>query len=410
MTNNLSNLRNLRLLICLRGIAISGQAIVIFVVTKFLDIPLTEKPLWIIISALAFVNICTLLRVGSASNIGKNEFVLQLLIDIISLFGLLYYTGGATNPFASLFILQVIIAAITLSPLYSWIVSAIAVGCYTTLMFYNVEVPYFLHHHMGDFFSLHVQGMWISFILLAGIISWFVVQMNTTIKRQEAILAEAEKVAAIGVLAANSAHELGTPLATLSLLAERLEEITTDEERKKNAVIFREQLSRCKNILYRITAAGGVVRAESGRPMPLDLFLKELINNWKKENPEVSLNVEFIENKIVPQIVAEMGLYNAIINILDNAADVSSDYVSFKAMWKAKNLVITISDKGQGMPQEVKEKFGEPCISTKADGLGIGLFLSKSVITRLSGTLDIESKVGKGTTIKINIPLARLSI
>lgn len=393
----------------MRNIAIIGQAVAITVVTRMLDIPLKEGSLWLLIGLLAFVNVITWRRIKNAPHIKEFEFFCQLLFDITILFGLLYFTGGATNPFASLFILQVIIAAITLSPFYSWVISSLAVACYTILMIWNVEVPYFMHHHMGDFFNLHVQGMWINFILLAGIISWFVVRMNVTIKRQDLILFEAEKMAAIGTLAANSAHELGTPLATLTLLAENYSEEATDEERKRKAIMFQEQLERCKQILSRITAAGGVIRAESGKAMQLDFFLQEIISAWKKENQKVKLSIELTDNKFIPQIVAEAGLSHAIINILDNAADASND-VGFKAMWTAKNLIITISDKGQGIAPEVKENFGEPGISSKADGLGMGLFLSRSVITRLGGTLDIESKSGFGTTAKIHLPIARLSL
>lgn len=408
--DQISCLKNLKLLWWLRNIAIVGQAIAITVVTRILDIPLGENILWLLIGLLVFVNIITWVRIKRATHIKEFEFFCQLLLDIAVLFGLLYFTGGATNPFASLFILQVIIAAITLSPFYTWIIAGIAVGCYTLLMVWNVEVPYFMHHHIGEFFSMHVQGMWINFILLAGIISWFVVRMNVTIKRQDSILFEAEKMAAIGTLAANSAHELGTPLATLTLLAENYSDEATDEERKRKAIMFQEQLERCKQILSRITAAGGVIRAESGKPMQLDLFLKEILTNWKKENPEVNLAAEFADNKFIPNIVAESGLSHAIINILDNAADASPNYVGFKVIWTAKNLIITISDKGQGIAQEVKENFGEPGISSKADGLGMGLFLSKSVVTRLGGTLGIESKSGFGTTAKINLALARLTV
>ncbi len=450
--DKISCLKNLKLLWWLRNIAIIGQAIAITVVTIILDIPLAQQPLWLMIGLLAFVNIATWARIKQAPHIRETEFFCQLLLDIAILFGLLYFTGGATNPFASLFILQVIIAAITLSALYTWIIAGLAIGCYTSLMFWNVEVPYFLHHHMGDFFNLHVQGMWINFILLAVIISWFIVRMNATIKRQDSILFEAEKMAAIGTLAANSAHELGTPLATLALLLEDYGEKASDEELKRKAAIFKEQLSRCKQIISNITAAGGVIRAESGRPMQLDLFLQEVISSWKHENQEINFSEEFPDNKFIPKIVAETGLSHAIINILDNAADASPGYVCFKASWTAKLLTIIISDKGQGIPLEVKENFGEPGVSSKADGLGMGLFLAKSVITRLGGTLDIQSNTkfhslnegvllrscryarrkptltpssprtptrslnetwyesGTGTTVKIHLPLARLTI
>jgi two-component system sensor histidine kinase RegB len=164
---NITNYKNLKLLWWLRSIAIFGQTTAILVVTHALQIPLQTAPLWSIIGGLALVNAFTLWRVKTARHITETEFFGQLLTDITALAGLLYFTGGATNPFASLFILQVIIAAITLTPLYTWIAAGLTIVFYTALMVWNVEVPYFMHHHMGDFFNMHVQGMWISFILLA---------------------------------------------------------------------------------------------------------------------------------------------------------------------------------------------------------------------------------------------------
>ncbi len=408
--DNISCVKNLRLLWWLRNIAIIGQTIAIASVTKILDIPLEERPLWILVSILALINIATWIRIKLSTNIKECEFFCQLLIDIAALSGLLYFTGGATNPFAQLFILQVIIAAITLSPLYTWIIAFLTAALYTFLMLKNVEVPYFMHHHMGEFFSMHVQGMWINFILLAGIISWFAVRMNITIKRQESILFEAEKIASIGTLAANSAHELGTPLATLSLLAESLQETTTEPKKKEQLILLQKQVERCKQIISRITAAGGVIRAESGKVMQLDIFLNELLVNWKKDNPAVNLITEFCDNKFIPKIVAETGLTHAIINILDNAIDASPDYTKFKAFWTNKNITIKITDKGRGIPPKIKENFGEPVFTSKFNGLGMGLFLSRSVIIRLGGTIDIQSKEGLGTTVIINIPLTRLAV
>jgi two-component system sensor histidine kinase RegB len=286
--DNISYLKNLKLLWALRNIAIVGHAIAITVVTKILDIPLFEKPLWGIISLLVVVNIATWARIKRAGNISEFEFFCQLLIDITVLFGLLYLTGGATNPFAQLFILQVIIAAITLSPFYTWIIASITIALYTSIMLWNVEVPYFMHHHMGDFFSLHVQGMWINFILLAGIISWFVVRMNITIKRQDSILAEAEKMAAIGRLASSAAHELGEPLAKLSAIAKDFDKDISKIERKKKGDIFLKQFGNIEHILSTITEAGKTLHEKNSSIMPLDKFLKETIKSFNNmEQPQI---------------------------------------------------------------------------------------------------------------------------
>jgi len=395
-----SYFKNLKLLWWLRNIAIIGQAAAILLVTRGLNIELPIIPLWGIIGTLIIINVLTIFQLKTGKTISKFEFFFQLLIDMTALFGLLYFSGGAANPFTSLFILQVIIAAVTLPPSYAWTAAAISIAFYTTLMFFSIEVPYFQHHHTGDFFNLHMQGMWISFILLAGIISWFVVRMNITIRRQDALLAEAEKIAAVGMLAANAAHELGTPLATMAVLAE-------DCEAKKSRQ-FSEQLSRCKQILSRIAAAAGVARAESGSATTLDVFLSDIVSSWKNDNPAVAFTANIQKGDSL-EIVAEYGLKQAITNLLDNAADISPEFVQLDAKWTGQSLNLTIQDKGRGIPPEILHNIGEAGFTTKLNGLGLGLFLARSVIIRLEGSLDFKKMPGGGTIAAINIPIKRIA-
>ena len=270
-------------------------------------------------------------------------------------------------------------------------------------MFYNVEVPHLMHHGGGgDFFSLHVQGMWISFILLAGIVAWFVARMNRIIRRQDALLADAERMAALGTLATGAAHELGTPLAIMAVLAEDCE--------PKTATRFSEQIARCKAILGRITAAGGVARAEGGAPMPLQDFLNTLLAQWQKEHADTVLSSSLagIGN---PSVVAEASLEQALVNLLNNAADASPHSISIEAEWTAQTLTIQIHDDGAGVDPAIRADLGKPGISTKTHGLGLGVFLAKNVTQRMEGKLDIRPrKNATGTTAHITLPLRKLAL
>jgi two-component system sensor histidine kinase RegB len=402
--------KNLKLLWVLRNIAMLGQAMAILIVTQGLHIPLQTNTLWSIIAALACINVFTWWRIRHTNRIRETEFFLQLMADIIALFGLLYCTGGATNPFASLFILQVIIAAIALSPIYTWITACITIALYTSLMVWNVNVPHFSHHGMTDFFSLHVQGMWISFILLAGIVAWFVVRMNRIIRRQDALLAEAEKIAAIGTLAASAAHELGTPLATLTILAEDYASKLSAKERQQKAIMFAEQLTNCKQILSLITAAGGVMRAESGSCMMLEAFLKQVIERWQKRRPEAMIYIAMPEVIPAVKMLGEIALEQAIHNLLDNAADASPEHITLEIQCMANKLTMTICDKGQGLSASIQEQLGQPGYTTKHTGMGLGIFLAKSIIARWEGTLDIANAQGGGAVATIHLPLERLSL
>ena len=397
----LSTYNNLKLLWWLRNIAIAGQIIAILVVTQALEIPLQITPLILILSVSAGLNMLTWLRIKRAPAISEREFFIQLLLDMVALFWLLYFTGGATNPFTSLFILQVVFAAVTLPAFYTWITAGSAVALYTGLMLWNIEVPYLQRHHSDDFFSLHVQGMWISFILLASIVAWFVVRMNATIRRQDALLAQAEKIAALGTLATSAAHDLGTPLATMAVLAGDFE---TEISRR-----FIEQISRCKQILSGITTAGGVARAESGAPIQLHIFLNQLAEDWKNDHPDIGFEADLSATG-QQRILLEHSFRQALINLLNNAADASPEYVRLKAESTSQVLMIQICDKGAGIAEEVSQSLGEAGVTNKADGLGLGLFLAKSVVTRLGGTLELENAPEKGTIAVVTLPIRRLTV
>jgi len=399
--NDNSSIKNLKLLWWLRNIAIIGQTIAVYIVTHPLDIPLEVTPLWVIILSLALINAVTYIRIKKAYNISQGEFLGQLLVDIMSLGSLLYFTGGASNPFASLFILQIMIAAIMLKPVYTWFLAALSVGIYTSLMFYNVEVPYFMHHHIGEFFSLHVQGMWISFMLLSAIVAWFIVRMNNTIRQKEVLLLEAEKIGALGTLATSAAHELGTPLATLAILSEDLDDKTRES--------FNEQITRCKEIISRIAAASGVARAESGSKMTLTNFLNGITLKWKDEHNDTEFNIE-TEGEGNPDIIAEEGLRQSLINLLNNAYDASNDYVSFAANWTSDALTIIIKDKGSGIEESIKGTIGQAGVTTKHEGFGLGLFLAKSVVSRLEGSLTLKNAKEGGAICTVTIPLRRIAV
>lgn len=395
-----SRLKNLKLLWWLRCLAIAGQAVTIMVAIHGFGIALAVGPLWAIIGTQALVNLLTFWRIKHARGIAPEEFFLQIFADMAALFCLLYFTGGVANPFASLFILQVIIAATVLPAGGAWLAAACAIGLYTLLFYWHVDVPYFMHHDMDNFFSLHVQGMWACFVLLALIVPWFIVRMNRILQRQAALLADAEKLAAIGALAAGAAHELGTPLSTLAILA---------EDAGPRSALFREQLARCKEILSRITAMGGVARVEGGAPQMLDAFLREIAARWQEGRPQVVLTLD-IQAGASPRIVGDAGVGQAIRALLDNAADASPHAVRLQASWNAQSIAIAVEDKGSGMAPEISANLGQPGVTNKMHGMGMGIFLARSVVARLDGTLDFLGLEDGGMRARIALPMRGLKL
>ncbi len=403
--------KNLKLLWNLRNLAIIGQAIAIILTSNFLRVELkTLHFLEIIIGIMISINIITFYRIKTAKKISQFELFFQLTIDIIALYALLYFTGGASNPFTSLFILQVIIAAIALSPIYTWITSLIAICLYTLLMFKYHELPSLEHNHSGDFFNLHVQGMWVSFVLLTLIVAWFIVRINQTIRKQDSLLADISKVAAVGTIAAHAAHELGTPLTTLTLLAESYNKDLPKEEREHKAKIFLQELKRCKQIISNITATGGVLRAESGNLIEINNFIDNIIKSWQAKKTSTNLSINILNETNNLRIVAENTLIQSIHNLLDNASDSSPQQIELNISINNEYLNINIRDYGTGINNDIIDKIGQPGFTTKAHGMGMGLFLAKTVISRFNGKLVLKNHPKGGVITNLILPLKELSI
>jgi two-component system sensor histidine kinase RegB len=401
--------KNLILLAWLRAIAIIGQSVAVIFTIHWLLIPLDTAPLWLIVMASAGIHLLTCLRLASHADISRQELMAHLLVDIFALFGLLYFSGGASNPFAPLFIIQVVIAAITLPPLHTWAIAGLTIILYTVLLFWNVEVPYFMHHHIGNYFTIHVQGMWVSFVLLALLVAGFIVRVSSIVRRQDQMLADAQRMGALGALAAGAAHELATPLSTIALLAQQFETSATMPGNQQNVGILREQVARCKTILNRMTAAAGVMRADTGKAMPLDGFLEAMIGRFRQLKPDVLCHVRMHAAPHVPMIVAEQSVEQAIISLLCNAAEASPQKIDVDMRWDDTNIHIAIRDYGQGIESALLEQLGEPVLSTKG-GMGLGIFLARSVIARIGGSLDIYNHKEGGVQADIRLPLAGIAI
>lgn len=411
-----SSARNLRRLVWLRNIAILGQLVTIAVVVMVLELRLPLPAFVTIIGASAGLNLLTWLRLRWPRPVGEIELFAQLLLDVVALTALLYFSGGSTNPFVLLYLLPLTLTAAALPWLYAWVMAAVTVACYTFLMFWYVPLPHAPTGHDAEF-GLHVLGMWLGFVVSAWLIAYFAVKMAATVRERERVLAamreEAlrhERVLALGTLAAGAAHELGTPLSTMAVLVKDLvpEQVVSAEK----LAILRSQIARCKEILGSLSVAAGQVRAESGARLPLDVYLEEVVRRWGDMRPGVQAQVRFDGVQPAPLIVAEQTLSQAIANILNNAADASPDSVELDGRWTQDELTLEIADRGAGFAPEVMARTGEPFVTTKApgEGLGLGLFLACTTLQRLGGTVHLFNRAGGGVRCRLTLPLAPLRV
>jgi two-component system, sensor histidine kinase RegB len=404
---------NLRQLMLLRNVAIVGQAIAILAVDRILDIPLPIPRLAPVVGCLALFNLATFLRLRRPRPVSDGEVFGQILVDVGALTALLYASGGAANPFTGLFLVPVTIAAASLRWAYALSVVLITLACYSLLLFFHVPAASALDPFYDD--RLMMLGMWVSYLVSAGLIAYFVVTVATLLREQSRILAEdaqrdltREYLVRAGALAAGAAHEIRSPLSTMAVLVKEL--LMQHDDRMKlteSLRVMSEQIEACRRTLSDFVTYRGPDPETNGAPgRPVDAFLDEVVKRWRLLRPGVKLACRWTGSQPPPQIHAERSLGHAILNLLNNAADASPDTVELVCRWSPGALKILVQDRGPGFPAELGGMLGELSLTTKHDkGTGIGLLLAKTAIRRAGGTLMLSNRSGGGARAEVILPL-----
>lgn len=428
----------LQRLVALRWIEILTISAALFFVGGYLQLKLPFAALWGIVFALILFNVAILGRLTTIGEPGSRELLLQLTLDLIALAGLLYFTGGSVNPFVSLLLLPLTIGAMLLSPVEIGLLTLLAFAAYVLLMFFNVPLPppsptlsgfdeYLLTltgvakgheaHLSGHGFGLHILGMLINFVLSALLITLFVSRMAQALRRRDALLAATreqalrhEQVLALGTLAAGAAHQLGTPLTTLAVVLHELRLAHADrKDLEADLVLMENQVKNCKDILSQILTDAGQERHESGALLALPELVVHCLEQWRLLRPAVRCTLigrpdADSEQRPVPQVFADRTLEQAILNLLDNAADASPSGIDVCYAWDEAQCLIEILDDGPGIDATLAERLGKTFIRSDKGGLGIGLFLSNATIERFGGKAELLPRESGGTCTRIILP------
>lgn len=264
--------------------------------------------------------------------------------------------------------------------------------------------------HGGSGFNLHVFGMWLNFLLSAGLITFFVSRMSHALREQDQRLAEQresllqrEQVVALGALAAGAAHELGTPLATMSVIAREIEaELPADSPLREDALMLRSQLAQCREILHglRVQASGELPR------QPLSKLVRHAVERMELMHPgrRFHLSLELADRLVQ----APATLPQVLVNLLDNAAHAARSGVEVRVAEAGGECLLEIRDDGAGIAPEVAGRLGEPFVSGREDGLGIGYFLSHASVNQWGGSIHLQAGPDGGTLTTLRLPWAVL--
>ncbi len=402
-------LATLRRLVTSRWAILAGLAVLAASAPGLLAIPLPQWPLFGVIAIAAVFNLLFHHRLQAAAGATAGELFSQLLFDIVALSALVFFSGGATNPLISLLLPPVAIAALTLPPRCVLAIGAIAVAAYSLLLVVYVPLP------MPDATratQLHLVGMWLTFAVSAAMIAWFVVRMTRLIRTRDAELAAAreqalrdERVLAMGTLAAGAAHELGTPLATISLLAGELAADTTLPAAVREDIgLLRQQIGLCKEIITGLSRRAGAERLDSPPLQAADRWLDNLRQHWHAVRPQAASRLIIGADGPAPAIVADPRLEQAVLNLLNNAANATSQPLDIRLAWGSASLCIDIRDHGPGFPAAVLENAGLHGLPAHAGGSGIGLLLTRTAIEQLGGSLSLSNPDEGGALARLELP------
>lgn len=406
----------LRRLSTLRWVGLAVMASAVGVASAYLDLELPLAPLFAVLAAAAGLNLWTEWRLRRPGAVSERSVFGQLLADIGTFAGIMYFTGGWSNPFVSTFLLPLVIAATVLKARHAWAIAGATFAAYSALGFFYVPLPH-LHHGGGGDFDLHVLGMWVSFVLSAGAIAYFVVKMAESLRQRDRQLAEAreralrdQQVLALGTLAAGAAHQLGTPLSTMAVMLKELAVDRVDDPSLASDLrTLRTQVDACKTIISDLVAAAGQSRIESGRAEDLQLFLERTVENWRALRPGADVTVQLEGSQPVPRIVAERSLAHTLVTLLDNAADASEEGIELRGTWTPAMLTVEIRDRGEGVAPDVLDRAGRSPLSTKPEGQGVGLMIANSALERLGGRVTLSNRVEGGACTTVLLPLSAIS-
>lgn len=384
-----------RRLLVTRTALILAEAAGITLLLGVLDARLPLLALSLIITLHAALNLVAGWRMRQG-DVGSLEVAMQLAVDAASIAALVYLTGGYANPFISLLLVPLILAAVMLPAWHAWGMAAWVGALYTALMHYYQ--PLALQVSAAAAVDLHLAGMWLNFLLTAVLVAAFVGHLAAALRQRDVALAEAreqrmrgDQLFALGLQAASAAHDLATPMASMRLALDELHaDYTGDEELARPLALLNGQFARMEVVLARLARAARAQELTPGPPLPAGEWLRRLLEHWGLMWPQVS--VELRVDGAPPDVMDDPALEGVLMSLLNNAAEASPAHVGLRCAREAQAWLFEVSDRGGGLA------------TGKLPGWGVGLELARATVTRLGGELSLLETPGGGVLARVRLP------
>ncbi len=391
-------------LVRLRWLAVCGQATAVLFVRFGLGFPIPLGLCLLFIASSAWLNVLLRIRFGRSDRLEDPPAALMLAYDIVQLSALLYLTGGLENPFAILFLAPIMIAAVSFSGRITLGLTLLGVAAATALTFAHYPLPWAPGVPLNLPF-LYIGGIWMAITIGAAFTAIYASRIAEETRKladafaaTELVMAREQHLSQLDGLAAAAAHELGTPLATITLVIKELQkQLPSGGAFDEDINLIAQEVGRCRGILAKIASLGdeaGNILSE----MSLGVLLEGAVAPHRDFGIQISIAKEGQEPE--PICRRNPGMIYGLGNLIENAIDFARSEVKISARWNASSVEVAIVDDGPGFSPEVIGRLGEPYVTTKKDrrakseddfGLGLGLFIAKTLLERSGAAVILNN-------------------
>jgi len=354
------------------------------------------------------------LRLGRAPS--ADALAVGVALDLVAIGGILAASGGAANPFSVVFVVHVALAASLLPARTTFALAGLAVLLFAALF----AVPSggcCANHPEGGPFSAHLYGMWLAFVIAAGMVAYFLSRVRGALTSREQEIAELRqqaeataRFASLGTLAAGTAHELATPLGTIAVLGGEIASGAPDAEAQGAAILA--QVSRCRDILTKMQGGGGV-REKASASAPIGVSVRAAIATWRNAHPEVQVDLAVRAGAEAKVMLSTEDVEATVCTLLDNAlhatrAAKGAEVIEVEITADAGAVLVRVDDRGTGVAPHLEGRLGEPFLTTKepGEGMGLGLYLIRTLLAQAGGQLEVARRAPQGTRITLRLAQA----
>jgi two-component system, sensor histidine kinase RegB len=417
----------LQTLVLLRWLAVAGQLAAVLLVNYVLGYPLPVGFCLAAIAASAWLNVVLSIRYRATVRLPDHQAAAYLAYDLVQLAALLYLTGGLGNPFSLLFMVPVTISAATLSPRSTSLLLVLGFICVTVLGFFHWPLPWTPDAPLV-LPQTYQMGIWASLLLGLGFVAiyaWRIAdearRMSNALEATEMVLAREQRLSALDGLAAAAAHELGTPLGTIALVARELQlEKPTGAQLDEDLALLRSQAERCKEILSRLTHRPDASDALYAR-IEMEALIGEIVEPHRDSDVAFQLSVKGDSDVANVYLVRRPEILYGLGNFVENAADFANTCVEVLAEVTQEQVCISIKDDGPGFPVDLIDRLGEPYITTRArgtlgnqsgahEGMGLGFFIGKTLLERSGARVEVANRDDDTLGAVVTVEWARKAV